>query len=115
MQIGYKRVTITSGTSLSDSIEVGDGVLMGIHMPAAWTAAGMTFQGSQFGTTFDDVYKDNGDGTLTEVNIGVSASKFITALDPTIFGAFSFLKIRSGVTALAVNQAADRTILLLFR
>ena len=53
-QIGLETisVTIANGTSLSAAVNLGSGKLRGIALPAAWTAAVLSFQVSLDGTTF---------------------------------------------------------------
>ena len=101
--------TILNGASLSDAIDLGVGPQMvGIQMPAAWTAADMTFQASVDGATYANLTDDAG----TEVTFTVSASKFVTlrtaALD--LFYGKRYLKLRSGTAGAATNQGADRAI-----
>jgi hypothetical protein len=75
-------------------------------MPAAWTAASLTFQGSADGTTYGDLY-DAG----TEMSTAAGASRVIH-LDWTKFVGLRFLKIRSGTTGVPVNQGGDRVLTL---
>lgn len=98
---------ILSGASLSGSIDLIGFLLAGIQMPTGWTAASITFQASVDGTTFQDVYDTEGN-EYTIASAGAAASRFI-ALDPRDFAGVRFLKIRSGSSAAAVNQGADRT------
>lgn len=100
--------TILNGASLSAAVDMGGRALVGILMPAAWTAAGITLQGSADGTTYADVYIAAG----TEYALVVAASRFII-LDPTLFRGFTFIKVRSGATGLPVVQLADRAVVLI--
>lgn len=105
------NATIASGASLSDSMNLGGLRLFGIVMPAAWTAANLTFQASfDGGTTYVDMYDYNG----LEVVATTSTSRLIV-LDPVVFAAIPLLKIRSGTAASAVNQGGDRTLTLVLR
>ena len=106
-------VTIATGTALSGAVSLGAKVLSAIIIPSAWTAAALTFQASENGTTWYDLYDDGG----TEVSIvsgAVAASRRIS-LDPSAFASVSFVKVRSGVTATPVAQAADRVLTLVTR
>lgn len=103
MQPKVKTVTILSGAALGASF-IGDGRLVAIQMPAAWTAANLTFQGSMDGATYCDMYDNSG----TEVNIPAGASQYI--LIPDLKAAW--IKVRSGTTGTPVNQGADRVIQL---
>jgi hypothetical protein len=53
MAIGINpiQVTIANGQALSGPVALGEFVLTGIAMPAAWTAAGLSFQVSVDGGT----------------------------------------------------------------
>ena len=84
--------------------------LFGIVMPAAWTAANLTFQASADGTTYSNMYNSDG----TELTVTASTSRYIY-LDPAIFASVQFLKIRSGTAGTPVNQEAARTIGLVLR
>lgn len=98
--------TIANGASLSDIVHLQQRRLFGIQMPAAWTAANLTFQGSYDGTTYNDLYDDAG----TEVSVTAAASRFIIMVTPAKFLGIQRLKIRSGTTGVAVNQGAERLI-----
>ena len=102
-------VTIAISTSLSPAFAAGDGALVGIIMPAAWTAAALTFQGSQDGVNFFNIY-DAG----TERQIATDASRALS-LTHTDWLAFPFLKIRSGTSGAAVNQLATRNLTIIRR
>ena len=103
--------TIASGASLSGAVALPIGhVLAAIVMPATWTAAGITLQGSADNVTFQNVYVAAG----TEHALTVAAATTV-ALDPVLYQAFPFLKIRSGTAGSPVNQTAARTITLISR
>lgn len=111
--------TIANGASLSGAIDMnrirssaegmgGHGIhLAAIQMPSAWTAANITFQGSVDGSTYYDLYDQYG----TEILVTAAASRVIL-LDLSMFAGINFVKLRSGTTGTAVNQAADRAIVL---
>lgn len=98
---------IANGASLSSVIDLGAGKLVAIQMPAAWTAAALTFQASIDGTNYFDVYD-----TSTERNYTVAASRMLVLQLPDWVG-IKYLKIRSGTSGTPVNQGADRTLTLL--
>ena len=101
-------VTISNGTSLSPAISIGNGLLVGIAMPAGWDAAGMTFQVSyDGGTTFQEMQSAS-----AAISFTVAAGQFI-AVDPTLWRGVNTLKVRSGTAATPVNQTADRIINLI--
>ena len=101
--------TIAINASLSGEVNLEHGDLFALIMPAAWTAAVLTFSGSYDGTTFNPLYNDSG----TEISFTVSTSRFVVVTDPSRFFAVKKLKVRSGPVALPVNQAAARTINLI--
>jgi hypothetical protein len=100
--------TIAASGSVSDDVNLGGRVLVGIEMPTAWTAASITFQASFDGTNFFDVY----DGAGSEVSGTAGASQFITMNPATLYG-IKVIRVRSGTSAAAVNQAAERVINLI--
>ena len=101
-----RSVTIANGASLSNALADVDGAaIVGIIMPAAWTAANLTLQMSHDDTTFNNVYDETG----TEKTIVASTSRYIL-LNPADFLGCNGLKIRSGTAVTPVNQGADRVI-----
>lgn len=99
---------IANGASLSGLFYVGDGRLVGVQMPAAWTAASLSFQTSQDGTNFFDLYDNAGN----EVVVTASASRQIV-LDG--FDSGIWMKVRSGTSGTPVNQGAARTLTMTVR
>lgn len=100
-------VRIASGESLSTALDIDGALAIAIHMPAAWTTASLTFQASFDGTTYNNVYDDAGN----EVTVTAAASRAITILS-NYLTPFRFIKIRSGTSGSAVNQAAARAIIV---
>ena len=103
-------VVIANGESLSTALDLDGGVLEGFIMPAAWTAATVSFEGSMDDTT----YYECGDGTA-EVSLVADAGWLISIGAGTIHGLGRYVKVRSGTSVLPVNQGAARTITLLVR
>lgn len=104
-------VTIASGASLSDAIDVrGVRAPAVIEMPASWTAAALTFQTSYDGVTFKDYYS-----LVSEVSATSAAASRSIFLPINEFAGIRFLKIRSGTSAAPVNQAAERVLKLITR
>lgn len=102
--------TILSGQSLSDDINLGGRIPVGLVMPAAWTAASITFQASlDDGATWHDVYAID----ETELTISSVVVDSFLALDSANFLGVTYLRLRSGTTATPVNQGADRAITVL--
>lgn len=107
-------VTITSGTAVSGNLNMGAKVLSAIIIPAAWTAAALSFQTSDDnGSTWYDVYDDGGT-ELTIASAAVVAGRRIS-VDPSAYAGIDCIRLRSGTTASPVNQGADRIITLVYR
>lgn len=103
----HAPASIANAASLSSAIDLGNAKLVGIQMPAAWTAASLTFQGSWDGVTYADIY-DN----ATERTYTVAASRFL-ALNVGDWVGIRYIKVRSGTSGTPVNQGAARSITLL--
>lgn len=103
-----RTITIANGASLSSEIKITEETITGIVMPSAWTAANITFAAAASeGGTFVPVY----DAAGTELEVTAAASRFI-AISPDALRAARYLKVRSGTSGSAVNQAAERSIVL---
>ena len=102
--------TIASGGSLSGAVDIGDNVVVGIVIPAAWTVAVITFDASIDGTTYGPLYDRYG----TEYTVQVAAARAIP-LSIQDFVGFRYLKIRSGTSGTPVNQGAERVISIVMR
>jgi hypothetical protein len=104
--------TIATGTALSAGLVLGAKVLSAVQMPAAWDAADITFQTSDDnGATWVDLLDDAGN----EIKITAPAAGKRLQLDPSNFLSAVFLKVRSGTSALPVNQNATRALGLVAR
>jgi hypothetical protein len=104
--------TISAGSALSAPVSVGAGLLVGILIPPAWTAASLTFQTSVDGVNWYDVY----DELTNELTVQVpSASGAYILFDPDTWLGVNMFKIRSGTTAVPVNQASSAAITLVTR
>jgi hypothetical protein len=100
--------TIANGTSLSQGIDLEGKTLLGIHMPAGWDATSLTFQVSEDGVTYDNLYDNLGN----EKTIIVANNRYIYA-SPSDWVGIRFIKVRSGTSATPVNQTANRNIILI--
>jgi hypothetical protein len=107
-QAGRIPVTIANGAALSGPLDLAGHVLIAIAMPAAWTAAVLTFQSSiDGGTTWSDVVDDTG----TEVSVAAAASRtIVNGGQLEKLAPLGRIRIRSGTTGVPVNQAADRSL-----
>lgn len=102
-----ESVAIASGQSLSASINLGGRIPTGVYMPAAWTAAGLSFQASQDGSAWYDIHGSGG-----EVTTSASAGIYV-GLNTEAFYGVNFLKVRSGTSGSPVVQGADRALSLM--
>ena len=108
-QLATVTATIASGASLSDAADLGTGRLVGLILPAAWTTAAITFQGSADGSTYFDLYDDATERAIASAS--VVPSRFI-ALPIADWLMVRSLKLRSGSAATPVAQGAARSITL---
>lgn len=104
-------VTILNGQSQpAAGYDLANRTLMGLELPAAWTAAGLSFQASRDNATWRDLFTINGEYAFPSS----SGGQFL-AVDPNYFLGVRYLKIRSGTTGAPVAQGADRVVNLVFR
>jgi len=99
------NAVIANGESLSAAVNVQSVPLCRIIMPAEWTAANLTLQTSSDGTTFNNLYNEDG----TEVLIQAAASRSILLYAGNYLG-IAFIKVRSGTSGSPVAQGAARNI-----
>ena len=97
--------TIANAASLSDAIDLQGGRAVAIRMPAAWTTAVLTFQGSEDDSNYADIYTAGG----VELQCAAAASRWII-LEPQFFLGCRYLKIRSGTSGTPVAQGAARSL-----
>ena len=103
--------TIAASGNLSAAVSIPNGhELIAIVMPAAWTAAGITFQASPTNGSFANAYDAAGD----EIALVVLATHFVPIAAGTLNGA-NFIKVRSGTSGTPVAQAAERVLTLITR
>ena len=106
-----QTVAIAAAGNITGAIRMPPGhYLTAIVMPAAWTAANLTFQGSADGATYNNLYDD----ADTELTVTAAAARMLV-LPPANWCAVPFLKIRSGTAAVPVAQAAARSLVLITR
>ena len=105
---GTCQIDISDSTTISDPFYIGgEFSLVGIKYPATWTAASISFLVSFDGVTYENLLSDAG----AEVVKTVTAAEY-RELDSSEFKSAVWLKIRSGVIATPVAQAADRDFTL---
>lgn len=109
--LSVETATIASGASMTGAINLNGWRLFGISMPASWTAASLTFQGSfDGGATWQNLYDSSGN----EITLTTAASRYV-AIDPLLFLAVPMMKVRSGTASGGVNQAQDSQLSLILR
>lgn len=96
---------IASSGTVSTAVDLHGHNLVGCVMPAAFTGTAITFQGSQEGTTFTDLYDTAG----SALSITVAADRFIL-FTPSDFAGVRFIKLVSGS-----SEGAERTLTLIHR
>jgi hypothetical protein len=116
--LDFFTATIAAGQSLSGQVSLGQKTLVGIYMPAAWTAADLTFQVSgDGGTTFEEfVVTDlTAANAVATVQVHTPAASQFIGLDPAKFRGVNCIKVRSGTSGTPVNQVAQAVITLALR
>lgn len=103
--------TIANGQSLSAALKLNGGFLEGVYMPAAWTAAGLSFAVCE---TEAGTYVPLVDSLGAEVTLTVAAGQAIALPIGAVRG-WNWIKLRSGTSAAAVNQGADRALVAVTR
>jgi len=106
-KVRHKTAAIAASANLSEAVLVDGAAIVGIVMPATWTAANLTFQVSVDGTTYNNLYDQFG----TEVNVPASTSRYIQT-NPADFEGFVYIKVRSGTSGTPVTQAAQALLTL---
>lgn len=96
--------TIASGQTVSNAIDLGEMVVVGIQTPSALTGTAFTFQASYDNVTFCAVTT-----TSAAYSITVAASKYVV-VPPADLAGVRYLKVVSGS-----SEGADRDVVLLLR
>ena len=110
-----EKVTIANGASLSGAVACDSRSLVGIIMPTAWTAAGLTFQAGGFNAADLAVSRfQNMHNAAGELTYPADASLYI-AVDTIDFLGAQQIKVRSGTAGTPVAQGAARELYLVFR
>ena len=110
-----QQVTIASGASASEMIATQGFNLVGIIMPAAWTAADIGFAVCVTGNS-NDLQQVNNQAGNPESSKAVAAKPIAFPSPDALY--FPFLQILSVSTTddtTPVTQGAARTLILLFR
>lgn len=109
----YGSIKIMNGQSVSQSLDVSGQCLTGVIMPSAWTTAALTVEVSADGATWVGVVYNS---DLIQCNsVAVPAVSTAYSFDLAGMLPYRFIRLRSGTTASAVNQDADRTLTVCLR
>jgi hypothetical protein len=106
-------VTIPAGTALSNEVNVADKRIVGIIMPAAWTAANLSFKAltsEPSALPKVPVYGEVVDNAGSAVSVTAAAAVYIALADTFPGEAWGRIIVRSGTSGVPVNQGADRTL-----
>ena len=106
-----QTATIANNESLSDAIDLADSSLVGIIMPAAWTAAGLHIAGSVDGISYYPLFDTAGN----ELGITTAVAAYMYSFDPGLAVPPKYIKLRSGTAGTPVNQGAARTFSVISR
>lgn len=101
--------TIANAASLSGAVDLGAERLHRLTMPSGWTSAAISFETSYDGTNYAPLYNEYGEYSIAS---GVAGASRTIVVDPAIFSGVRWLKVRSGLSGAAVNQGAQRDIIL---
>jgi len=102
---GGPRVTIPNGQTVSNAIDLGEQVIVGIQMPSGFTGTSLTFQASADAITYVAVT----DKAAAAYTVTVSASKYIV-ISPYDLAGVRFVKFVSQAA-----EGADRIIQVVTR
>ena len=114
-KLNTTSVVIANGASLSTSVDLTTvpREIVGIEMPAAWTAAALAYEGSRDGTAWGPIFY--GAEEYNQLAAEGAAADARVTLDPLAFGDWPYVRVRSGPSTLRVNQGAERTLVVLTR
>lgn len=101
--------TIANGASLSGAVDLTNGRLTHIVIPATWTTANLTFQVSYDCSNYANLYDELG----VEYQVTVTAVSTAIKIPYADFIGARCIKIRSGTSGAATNQGGSRTLNLL--
>ena len=106
--------TILAAASLSDEIQLNGLMIEAIIMPAAWTAAGLSFQAADALAANGGTYLPLFDVAGVEITATVAASQR-HVLPISLIRGHNYIRLRSGTSAVPVVQGSNAIITLLCR
>lgn len=111
--------TIANGAAVSGAIDLHDTIIGGIILPAAWTAAALTFEHSiDDGATWAQVFDDaNAEVTIAAATIAARVGDVIVPTEAILgkLAGLHVIRFVSGVAGANVNQAAARDFTILLK
>lgn len=119
-------VTIPSGEATSNALSLkGEFAILGVIVPATWTAASIAFQVSvephkllptdSAPSDFHDVYDETGNFVMATGDTGVVAGSAVM-LAQNVYMVGNHFKVRScDGSGTDVNQLGDRVVTVIFR
>ncbi len=106
-------VTIAASAALSDPIDFRRFSRMVVHMPSAWTAADIGFQvSSAIDGTYLPLYDEAGTAALVEIGAPAVDQAHVA---PAKLGGAAFVKLWSQTAGTGVNQAAERSLVVVLK
>ena len=104
------QVIIPAGQAVSNAVLIGSGVIVGIIIPAAWTAAQLTFLVSLDGVNYYQMVDSTGTNVVS-VNTP-TINTFVAVAHFELFRGAIYIQLQSGTTAAQVNQTLAAQITL---
>jgi len=117
MSTAQIELSIAAAASQSGTVDLRNFLVTGIVVPAAWTAADLTFlasAGAQDGVSATGVWNPVYDADGIALAAVAAASRHIV-LNASALAGVQYLRVRSGTVSVPVVQAAARAILLITR
>lgn len=115
-QLKRLPITITAAADgLSNEVDISHFRVVGLHMPADWTAATITVKARPSASSdHDDVAYNVYDSDGNELTLSAAEDRMIvpTPAEAEALNACAHITLRSGTSATPVQQAAARTVLL---
>jgi len=108
-----QTATIANGESVSAPIDLANTALLGLIMPAAWTAAALTVEVSVDDSTWTGLAYDDLGTQCNVIASPVASSAY--ALNMVGLLPYRYVRLRSGTTATPVNQGAERIVTVVTR
>lgn len=111
--VGIRLFMFAATADTSEIIHLEERQLVGLQMPAAWTAAGLAFEVSADGVAFVPLYWN---GSLYEIDAaGGAVVDAGVSLEPDATTAWPYARLVSGTHAVPVAQVAARSVVAFTR